>query len=419
MSGRALALVLCAAAIHAAWNALAKRAQHPIVFLWSSVAIATLVLAPLGLRYLPADGLPAAAVPFVMATIVIHALYFYALARGYASGGDLSLVYPVARGLGVALVPLLAFLLLDERPSALGAAGVLLVIVGIAAISLASTSLSPRGGEGRVRGSVLARGTGWAVLTGLTIAAYSLVDKVGVSRLHPLPYLGLLGVGMSLILAPVVWRARAAFLHEWRVNWKAILLASTLNLTSYLLVLFAFRLAKAGYVVAARESSIVLSVLIGWMWLGEGGLARRLLGAAVVLAGVACVALARYPARPVSRRARSRARDRLPREPLEVVDHPLRPRRGQLRAGIRCGHADGAHAGGAGGVNAHEGVLEHDAAGGVGAQTPGGEHVDLRVGLAPPHVVRGHHHREVLEQADGVQQLIDVVRGRGGAHRQG
>jgi drug/metabolite transporter (DMT)-like permease len=293
MSGRALALVLCAAAIHAAWNALAKRAQHPIVFLWSSVAIATLVLAPLGLRYLPADGLPAAAVPFVMATIVIHALYFYALARGYASGGDLSLVYPVARGLGVALVPLLAFLLLDERPSALGAAGVLLVIVGIAAIRLASTSLSPRGGEGRVRGSVLARGTGWAVLTGLTIAAYSLVDKVGVSRLHPLPYLGLLGVGMSLILAPVVWRARAAFLHEWRVNWKAILLASTLNLTSYLLVLFAFRLAKAGYVVAARESSIVLSVLIGWMWLGEGGLARRLLGAAVVLAGVACVALAR------------------------------------------------------------------------------------------------------------------------------
>jgi drug/metabolite transporter (DMT)-like permease len=293
MSGRALALVLCAAAIHAAWNALAKRAQHPIVFLWSSVAIATLVLAPLGLRYLPADGLPAAAVPFVMATIVIHALYFYALARGYASGGDLSLVYPVARGLGVALVPLLAFLLLDERPSALGAAGVLLVIVGIAAISLASTSLSPRGGEGRVRGSVLARGTGWAVLTGLTIAAYSLVDKVGVSRLHPLPYLGLLGVGMSLILVPVVWRARAAFLHEWRVNWKAILLASTLNLTSYLLVLFAFRLAKAGYVVAARESSIVLSVLIGWMWLGEGGLARRLLGAAVVLAGVACVALAR------------------------------------------------------------------------------------------------------------------------------
>ena len=288
MSGRALALVLAAAAIHAAWNALAKRAHHPIAFLWSSVALATLVLAPLGLRYLPAEGVPASAVPFVIATTLIHALYFYVLARGYASGGDLSLVYPIARGLGVALVPVIALLLLDERPSLLGALGVALVVAGIAAISLATV------GEGRVRGSGrLARGTGWAVLTGLTIAAYSLVDKVGVSHLHPLPYLGLLGLGMTVLLVPVVWRARVAFVHEWRVNWRAILIASTLNLTSYLLVLFAFRLAKAGYVVAARESSIVLSVLIGWLWLGEGGLERRLIGAAVVLAGVVCVTLAR------------------------------------------------------------------------------------------------------------------------------
>ncbi len=294
MSGRALALVLAAAVIHAAWNALAKRAHHPIAFLWSSVALATLVLAPLGLRYVPVEGIPASAVPFVIATTLIHAAYFYALARGYASGGDLSLVYPIARGLGVALVPVIALFLLDERPSPLGALGVALIVAGIAAISLATSTLSPSGGEGRVRGpGRLARGTGWAVLTGLTIAAYSLVDKVGVSRLHPLPYLGLLGVGMTLLLAPVVWRARAAFVDEWRVNWRAILVASTLNLTSYLLVLFAFRLAKTGYVVAARESSIVLSVLIGWLWLGEAGLGRRLVGAAVVLAGVACVTFAR------------------------------------------------------------------------------------------------------------------------------
>ena len=288
MSGRAIALVLCAAVIHATWNALAKRAHHPTVFLWSSVAVATLVLAPLGLRYVPAGGIPSSAIPFVIATTLIHAVYFYALARGYASGGDLSLVYPIARGLGVALVPVTALVVLDERPSPLGAAGVALVVAGIAAISLASR-------EGRLRGNKyrLARGTGWAVLTGLTIAAYSLVDKVGVSRLHPLPYLGLLGVGMTLVLVPVVWRARAALAHEWRVNWRAILVASTLNLTSYLLVLFAFRLAKTGYVVAAREASIVLSVLIGWLWLGEGGPGRRLVGAAVVLAGVACVALAR------------------------------------------------------------------------------------------------------------------------------
>jgi drug/metabolite transporter (DMT)-like permease len=286
MSGRALALVLGAAAIHAAWNALTKKAHHPIAFLWSSVVIATAALGPFGLRYLPERGIPDAAVPFVIATTLIHAVYFYALARAYGSGGDLSLVYPIARGLGVALVPLVAFAVLDERPSPLGVVGVALVVVGIAAISI------PRG-EGEVRGRLFGRGTGWAVITGLTIAAYSLVDKAGVAHLHPLPYLVVLGAGMSFLLAPAVIRAREAFVHEWRVNWRAILVASALNLTSYLLVLFAFRLAKAGYVVAARESSIVLSVLIGGLWLGERAPGRRLAAAVVVVAGVACVALAR------------------------------------------------------------------------------------------------------------------------------
>jgi drug/metabolite transporter (DMT)-like permease len=288
MSGPALALVLCAAAIHAGWNALAKRARAPMAFLWSSVALATVALSPLGLAYLPDEGIPAPAMPFLGATIVIHFVYFYALARAYGAGGDLSLVYPVARGLGVALVPVVGVLLLDERPSALGATGIALVITGIVAIALASRfSLSPSGGAGRVRG------LGWALLTGLTVAAYSLVDKVGVSRLHPLPYLVVLGAGMTLLLAPPVLRAGRALIEEWRTNWRTILLASCLNLTSYLLVLFAFRLAKTGYVVAARELSIVLSVLMGWRWLGEGNLRRRLVGAAVVLAGVACVALAR------------------------------------------------------------------------------------------------------------------------------
>ena len=77
------------------------------------------------------------------------------------------------------------------------------------------------------------------------------------------------------------------------MNWRAILAASSTNLTSYLLVLFAFRLSKAGYVVAGRELSILFSALIGSLWLGEGRLPPLLAAATVVLAGVACVAFAR------------------------------------------------------------------------------------------------------------------------------
>ena len=294
----ALLLVLAAAAIHASWNALTKRAQDQLAFLWSSVSLATLVLLPVGWGFLPREGVPAAAWPFLAATSVIHAVYFYLLGRAYGSG-EFSLVYPIARGLGVALVPFAAFFFLGERPSALGALGVLLVVAGIVGINLSAAGLSAAGLNSAGRSvavgprRLMSAGTGWALVTGLSIAAYSLVDKAGVARLHPVPYIAILGVGMSLLLVPAMVRRRAALAHEWRTNWRAILVASTLNLTSYLLVLFAFRLSKAGYVVAAREISIVLSVAIGRLWFGERRVGPRLAAASLVLAGVICVALAR------------------------------------------------------------------------------------------------------------------------------
>jgi drug/metabolite transporter (DMT)-like permease len=288
----ALLLVLAAAAIHASWNALTKRAQDQLAFLWSSVSLATLVLLPVGWGFLPPEGVPGAAWPFLLATSVIHAVYFYVLGRAYGSG-EFSLVYPIARGLGVALVPLAAFFFLDERPSPLGALGVLLVVAGIVGINLSSAGLSSAGRAAAGPRRLMSAGAGWALVTGLSIAAYSLVDKAGVARLHPVPYIAILGVGMSLLLVPAMVRRRVALAHEWRTNWRAILVASTLNLTSYLLVLFAFRLSKAGYVVAAREISIVLSVAIGRLWFGERRVGRRLAAATLVLAGVICVALAR------------------------------------------------------------------------------------------------------------------------------
>ena len=286
MTGEALALVIVAATLHAAWNALAKRARAQLVFLWSSVSLASVVLLPVGLLALPAEGIPAAAVPFVVATIAIHAVYFYALGRAYRHG-DFSRVYPIARGLGVALVPVVALIVFGERLSPLGTAGVALVVAGVGSLHLTA---SWRGGA---LPPASRAGTAWALLTGLLIASYSIVDKAGVARLHPLPYIGLMGLGMSALLVPAVLRDRVALAQEWRENWRTIAVASTMNLTSYLLVLFAFRLSKVGYVVAARELSILFSAFIGSLWLGEGRLLPRLAGASIVLAGVVCVALAR------------------------------------------------------------------------------------------------------------------------------
>lgn len=284
VSALALALVLGAALMHAAWNALAKRGGDPLLFLWWSGLLASVLYLPVTAAAVWRDGVPAAGAPFVVGTAVLHALYFWSLGRAYASG-DYSLVYPVARGLGVALVPLLALALFDERPTGLGALGVLLVVAGIATLSWQPGAWTAA--------RLLRPGTSWALVTGGLIAAYSVLDKAGVARVHPLPYIGLMMLGAVLCLTPAVIGRRAELRAEWRDNRRTILLAGVMSPTGYLLVLFAFQLSKVAYVVAAREISIALSALIGGFLLREGELPRRLAGAAVVLAGVACVALAR------------------------------------------------------------------------------------------------------------------------------
>lgn len=286
MSLAALTLVVCAAGLHAGWNAIAKRGGDPVVFLWLATTVSTTALLPLGAWYLVIEGLPASALPFVAATIALHAVYFYALGRAYASGAY-SLVYPVARGLGVALVPILALVLLDERLSALGSLGVALVVAGIVALHRL-----PGRDAARVVAGTPRRPWLWPVVTGLTIAGYSLVDKAGVARLNPIPYIWLLEGGCALLGLPLIRTRRDAVRRE-AGGWRGIVLAALMSTIAYGLVLFAFRLSKTGYVVASRELSIVLSAVIGSVWLREGRLAPRLTGAAIVLSGVVCIALAR------------------------------------------------------------------------------------------------------------------------------
>ncbi|HTI57086.1 MAG TPA: EamA family transporter [Verrucomicrobiae bacterium] len=284
MTVAALLLVAGAAVLHAGWNALVKRAGDPVLFLWWAGVVASGLYTPIALWVLARDGFRSAALPFVIGTVILHALYFFSLGRAYAAG-DFSLVYPIARGLGVALVPVAALAIFDERLSALGTLGVALVASGI---------LGLHWRPGAWTAAALHRsGTGWALTTGVLIAAYSLLDRAGIARISPLAYIWLMQVGSCALLAPVALARPEARRREWRLNRSTIVAAALMSPTAYLLVLFAFQLSKTGYVVAAREMSIVLSAIIGATWMKEGAGARRLAGAAVVLAGVACVALAR------------------------------------------------------------------------------------------------------------------------------
>ena len=283
----ALVLVLAAAVLHAGWNALAKRGTDPLAFLALCSCVAAPIVLPVAAPVLWREGVPAAAVPFVLGTIALHVVYFYALGRAYSTGAY-SIVYPIARGLGVALVPIGAYMLLDERLSPIGIAGIACVVLGVSTLHRVGQR------HAIATGATLGAATLWAVITGLSIAAYSLNDKAGVARLHPVAYMLLIEAGCGVVMLPAALLTRpAAVRREWATNWRAILAVGAMSAGGYTLVLFAFTLSKVGYVVAARELSIVLSALIGTLWMGEGRMGPRLAAASIVLAGVACVALAR------------------------------------------------------------------------------------------------------------------------------
>ena len=286
MSTVALALVLASAALHATWNLAAKRAggatRGPaFVFAFSSAT--AILYAPLALRWggaRVADVAPLAWV-FVLGSAALHVGYFVALQRGYRVG-DLSIVYPIARGVGPALATVGAIALLGERPSALALFGTLLVVG--AAVALATGRPRP--------GARVGPGVRWGLVTAVFIASYTLWDAFAVARVGvpPILFLWWSELARAALLAPVVLRRPDDLRHVLRHHRGAVATVALLSPLAYLLVLTAFTLAPVSLVAPAREVSVLIGALLGTTLLGEGGRRRRLSAAAAMVVGVALLA---------------------------------------------------------------------------------------------------------------------------------
>ena len=198
MSAGVLALVLAAAFAHAGWNFLAKGAEGGARFVWLCATLGTLIWIPVLVVALATDpgDLGWVALGLMVGSGLLHALYFTLLQRGYAAG-DLSVVYPLARGTGPLLAGAAAIAFLGERPSALALAGGLIIVAAV--FSLVGRAGLARGGA--VRG-----------LTGVAIASYTLWDKhaVGPSELSPIVYYWGTNLTVALVLAPWVAARRAS-----------------------------------------------------------------------------------------------------------------------------------------------------------------------------------------------------------------
>jgi len=290
MSGLALGIVLVAALFHAGWNLLAKKSRKKMAFIWWFLLIATIGYLPMFLYFRPGLHLTAAGWSCIIATGILHALYFWFMGGAYERG-DLSLVYPLSRGSGPLFVPILAVIFLREQLALTGTIGIALVVLGIYVIHLKKFTVDAFFEPLRaMRGSASL----WALCTGGTIAGYSLIDKVGVGLVYPPVYIYLMFVIALLLLSPyVLIKERAALKFEWQVNWGPILIDGFLVLFTYLMILFAFRLSKVSYVVAAREVSIVFSALLGILWLKEAHAAQKITGSMLIAFGVVFIGLSK------------------------------------------------------------------------------------------------------------------------------
>lgn len=295
MSLQAFVLIIVAGLIHAGWNIVAKKAGGDARFsLFTSVCNAVIWL-PLGwwLGRTVVPGWGWLEWAFVAASAVLHVLYFIVLLRGYRMA-DLTVVYPLARGSGPLLSSLVAIALLGEQLTALGAAGIAGVVLGVFLIAGGPRMLRAllQGEPGRERQRVAA-GLYYGLLTGLFIAGYTVVDSYAVKVLLMSPilvdYMG--NLLRLLMLAPLGlrdWRQTRAL---WRVQWRHAALVAFFSPVAYVLVLYAVQSAPISHVAPAREVSMLFAALIGGRLLGEGDRMLRMVGAALIALGVTALGL--------------------------------------------------------------------------------------------------------------------------------
>jgi len=286
MSTLALLLVLAAAFVHASWNFLAKRAGGGAAFVWLFGMISALLYTPLALWLLAKRGwlLSPEQLVFMGGTAVIHSAYFLLLQRGYRAG-DLSLVYPLARGTGPLLATLAAIAFLGERPTGLALAGAALVIGGILFMALRRRDVA--------RAARHPEAVGFGLLTGTMIACYTLWDKHAVAALliPPLVLDWSSNVGRTLLVSPYAARHWSQVREVWSTHRREVIAVGLLCPLSYILVLTAMVFTPVSYVAPAREVSIVIAALFGAHLLAEPDAGRRLAGAVAIVTGVVALAL--------------------------------------------------------------------------------------------------------------------------------
>lgn len=284
---------------------MVRRATRPAVTTGLMAVTSAILVLPLAIYLLIVDFPSGTGWWFILATILLHIWYFATLGYAYNTG-DLSIVYPIARGLGLAIIPILGVFVVGESMSWPAAVGAALIVTGLAFIAISDIET---GTIKRTVRSWLMLVKRWravrrfraqvrpawmlAILTGLVIGIYSVVDAQGVKHVQPALYMFFLQLGGGLGMMAIQSRIemREAFIDEARRHWKILVVGGLLQFGAYTLVLTALTFSPVSYVGPFREISILVAVGYGAIVLKEGVTPVRALGAVCIASGGAAIAL--------------------------------------------------------------------------------------------------------------------------------
>jgi drug/metabolite transporter (DMT)-like permease len=287
VTGVALALVVFSAFIHASWNFILKKSGGGTGLITAASLTSLIIYAPIvgavtwymGYNFTPMH------LALMFASGMIHTFYFLMLDRAYRSGGDLSIVYPLARSTGPLITILVAVMILGERPGPTAIAGALLI--GASALLLTGNPFAWHRSEAR-------HAVGFALLTGCVIAGYTIFDKASVAAwlIPPLLYDWGCNFFRVCVLVPFTHRrAPGSMAIAWREKRGAVIAIALGSPLSYILVLTAMVFTPVSLVAPAREVSILFAALMGAHFLREGDLARRVVAAIGMVLGISGLAL--------------------------------------------------------------------------------------------------------------------------------
>jgi len=264
--------------MNATWNLFTKRSLNKTVFLWSIHAVAAVAYMPTFIHELATRPINGAGYALIALSMGFQGLYIYLLGKAYTIG-DLSQVYPITRGTGAMLVPLISVLFLGEQLPWYAWAGLALLLAGIVALSGRGRGDATKSLHISPQLLMIAFGIG------LCITGYTLTDKLTLAHISPLALIQVSHLGYMITLTRGAMRS-GQIREEWRANWRTILLGAIMAPGSYLLFLYALNLAQVAQLAPIREIGIVFGTLFGIMFLREKQGTRRVIAAVLIVAGV-------------------------------------------------------------------------------------------------------------------------------------